>query len=652
MRRAAIPLTPEAIEVEELTKVATREERIHQLEPSAYKLNTEQLEAIPSFGEKDVYRTLQLLPGVVVTNDYKSQLYVRGGNSDQNLVLLDGGIMYNPFHFSGILSAFDVDAVDNVGFYAGGFGAQYGGRLSSVLDITTRRGASRFSGRMAVSPVSGKLLLEWPFRSWGNFLISARRSYVSHAAKELGDQVEPDFYDGIARLDLRLSANDQIAISGFLGDDKVQLQESEADELLTSENFTGAFNYKRTFSQRLQTTLNASYGRFHSTTPPPSGFDKAHTNTLKDFSGNFSVEYQLNPRIRLDAGMHYRNINIFYNSFDPVLSELLIDERLNELAFYLQSSWEASVRWILDAGVRVNRYAAGQSFLFEPRLNARYRLNDVITLKGAYGRFSQNLVTIYNENDTYNPVEIWLPPEAHMNPATSDHIILGMSYEGERMAITAETYFKNYGNLTHFNRERLDPVDPYFVQGEGYSLGFDLSARWVSRHWRLWANYSLGKAQKELPHQYPTPGIDTFAPRYDRRHNLNLSVDYRPTESWQFSSRYTLASGLPFSFMIGAYERQSSWYINRTSDYVTHDPEEPRSYLTAIQSERDAFRFPWYHRLDVSIKYHKKTKYFTITPYVLVINTYDQPNVLYYDIQAQPYTSVPFLPMVGVEVMF
>jgi hypothetical protein len=104
--------------------------------------------------------------------------------------------------------------------------------------------------------------------------------------------------------------------------------------------------------------------------------------------------------------------------------------------------------------------------------------------------------------------------------------------------------------------------------------------------------------------------------------------------------------------MIGAYERQSSWYINRTSDYVTHDPEEPRSYLTAIQSERDAFRFPWYHRLDVSIKYHKKTKYFTITPYVLVINTYDQPNVLYYDIQAQPYTSVPFLPMVGVEVMF
>ena len=646
-------LTPVALPMQEVVKTAGREKRMHRPEISGFQLRSEQFTLIPAFGEKDVYRSLQLLPGVVFTSEYKSQLYVRGGNSDQNLVLLDRGIMYNPFHFSGILSSFDVDAIEQVSFYAGGFRAEYGGRLSSVLDIRTRASGDRVAGKFNISPLSSKILYEMPITRHAGILLTGRRSHASGMARTMGDVVEPDFSDAIGRLDVRPSVDDHICLSGFYGSDKVRLQKAGGEKGLTSENLCANLVYNRFWGGTVRTVLNYSAGRFKTTLPPALRYiEQPSDNELNDQSIGLKIELQPRQRVQLAFGGIYRDIGIRYRSSDPVLTTLRIDETRQEKAVYLQGQYDDGQRWRIEAGLRASAYRSGLSAIVEPRLSVQYQLYNFLALRAAYGRFSQDLVTLYNENDTYNPADIWLPPGTENEPATADHVIFGLSCEALTFIFTAEAYWKAYHSLTQYNRERLYPEDDFFVQGKGYSAGLDLSLQWSGGNWQLWTSYSLGKAQKEMPFQYPVPGIESFPPRYDRRHNVNVTLKYEAVKNLQLSSRFTICSGLPFSYMTGAYQRWSAWVINTPADYPSRSDQEPLHYLTAIPSGRNAFRFPWYHRLDLSVRYGFRVTDFEIHPYLQLINLYDQANVLYYDVYGNPYRSLPFLMLIGVEMGF
>lgn len=645
-------LEEEALSMQEVQVVADKEKFLLKENISAYALKPRTFSMIPSHGEMDVFRTIQALPGVVMTTEYKSQLYIRGGNSDQNLVLLDGGIIYNPFHFSGILSAFDVNAIDDVTFFAGGFGAEYGGRLSSVLDIKTRKGAEKFSSRLRLSPISAKLMIEGPMWSWGNYLFSGRHSYTNSMAKKMGGTVEPDFYDGIGRIEVRPTWRDRVILSGFYGRDSVRTQKMLGLEKgIKSENLSSAFNYHRTFSKRFSTSLRATYGEFITTVPQALEEMEPLKNEMEDKFGDFKLEFEVNDGLSFKAGANYHEMRIKYQSADPIVPELKIDKRLYESAFFIQNHIKIKDKWIFETGIRANRYDKAKPFVVEPRFNVQYIKYNFLTFKGAYGRFSQNLVTIYNENDTYNPVDIWLPPDSDLPTATADHLILGCTYHTIDMIVSAEAYWKKYHHLTQYNRERLHLDDPFFVQGQGNAIGLDFSMQLIKEKWQLWMSYSLAKATKELPVQYPEPGAEKFAPRYDRRHNFNILFEYQLSQNLICSSRFNISSGLPFSFMTGGYYRWSTWVIDQTSDYITHHPYEQLYYLTAIKSKRDAFRFPVYHRLDVSLKYTGKIGNFKFKPYIQIINLYNQPNVLYYDMNGKPYKSLPILPMAGLEIV-
>jgi len=644
-------LKTDVLAMDEIVATADRERKIIQPQMSKYTFGARQFSIVPSYGETDVFRTLDMLPGVVSTNDFKSQLYIRGGNSDQNLVLLDGAVMYNPFHFSGILSAFDVDAIHKVDFYAGGFGAEYGGRLSSVVDIKSRTGRDRWRNQLSLSPLSAKLMTELPLWSWGNFMISGRRSYVNGIAKELGGSVQPDFYDGITNLTIRPTKYDTVTLSSFYGRDDVVLQISDKDELMSNQNWCSALNYKRRFGERLFVKLNTSYGEFSTGVPDPLEKSKSKLNRMKDVHYGLGLNYVFSPGFALKAGGEYRESDIYYKTADPIVAEMIFDERVYEQAAYIQAFMRPG-KWTFETGLRANRYAKNGGFMVEPRVNVYYDLYNFLTLKAGYGRYSQNLVTIYNENDTYNPVDIWLPPTDDLKAAMADHFILGANYKTPNFIASAEAYYRDYRNLTQYNRERLYAFDPYFVQGSGYSYGLDLSAQYLWKDWQVWASYGFLKAIKRLPFQYPEPGIDEFAPRYDRRHSLNVLLDCHPNEKWEVSARFVYGSGMPFSFMIGAYQRWSTFVINTPSDYVTPSPDDRRYYLTAIQSERDAFRFPDYHRLDISVKYTIRSGRVMFKPYLQIINAYNQGNVLYYDVYAKPHYSVGFLPFVGFDFVF
>lgn len=645
-------LEPGVLQMQEVTIVAVREERLTRPEVSRFSIQPRHFSILPSYGEKDLYRALQMMPGVVVTNDFKSQLYVRGGNSDQNLVLLDGGIIYNPFHFSGILSAFDVEALERVDFSSGGFSSEYGGRLSSVLAITSRKASEKWGGQAGLSPLSVRALLEGSVSRTFYLLLSARRSYQSYQANRMGGAVTPDFTDGIGRADLILSGNDRLTLSLFSGKDRVVLQEKGAGSQISSENLSSVLTYRRTWAKSLHSELSYTRGSFFTTFPPPTGFEEEKKNRLEDRAYHLFFEYLPKKSLQVKLGMDYRSLRIRYTSNDPVLTRLSLDRRLYETTGFCQVNWSPHEKWTLSPGLRLSRYEAGEAFSFEPRLSARYAIFNFLFLKGAAGRFSQNLVTIYNENDTYNPVEVWLPHESEMSPAQSDHLILGLSYETPDLILTLEGYGKRYRNLTHYNRERISPEDPFFVQGKGYSLGVDLSFQWIKENHQLWANYSFGKAQKELPFQYPQPGVESFHPRYDRRHAVNVALEVRPLSDLSVSTRFSLASGLPFSFMTGAYDRQSTWTIHVPGDWTAHHPEEAFFYRTALHSKRDAFRFPVYHRLDITVRYTYQQGRFTFEPYGQILNLYDQANVLYYDLEGKPYLSLPFLPIAGVDVRF
>jgi len=646
-----LELQPDVLQMQAIVKTAHRERQVIQSEVSSFSIKTRQLGMMPAFGEKDVFQSMQMLPGVVVTNEFKSQLYIRGGNSDQNLVMLDGAVMYNPFHFSGILSAFDVDAVEKVDFYAGGFCAQYGGRLSSVVDIRTRTGAGKWKNHIGLSPLSVKFLTEAPLWHWGNILLTARKSYINYAAKKMGGEVQPEFYDGIGTLTVRPSKHDTIKLSAFYGNDIVKLQKSAAPEVMTSTNLTSALNYHRDFADRLFLDFKTSYGEFGTTQPQPLDKNEAQLNNLKDVNSTLILRYSASSRLHVQAGVDYRETDIYYKSADPVVAEMLIDKLVKEKAAFVQGRWSPD-HWHFDLGLRAAQYGNNNTVALEPRLAATLDLYNFLSLKTAYGEYSQNLVTIYNENDTYNPVDIWLPPDPDLALAHARHFIVGANYHSTAFMLSTEIYYRTFDNLTQYNRERLFADDPFFIQGTGESYGMDISAQYFADRWQLWFGYSLAKATKTLPFTYPEPGLDTFAPRYDRRHNLNIAIEYKITDRFVLSSRFHIASGLPFAFMIGAYKRWSTFVINAPSDWFAGPDALKDYYLTAIMSERDAFRYPTYHRLDVALKYEIRWGRMQINPYVQIINTYNQQNVLYYDVYAKPHTTVPFLPLAGLDITF
>ncbi len=287
-----IILESDVLQMEPLQVTATTSEAIvHKVEISSFTIRRRQLDIIPNFGEKDVFQTIQMLPGIATTSEYKSQFYIRGGNSDQNLVLMDGGILYNPFHFSGILSSFDTDAIDQLDVYAGGFSAEYGGRLSSVLNIQTRRGGDEYKGKMNISPISFKLLVEIPDQKrWISHLISFRHSFVNSITRKIGNRVEPDFYDGIIHMDIHPPVKTHFAFSGFISGDKVILQEGDNENPMKSDNRLVTANVEQLQSEDLHLNLNLSLGSFSSYIPSPQGIEEASENKLIDLSSKFKIE--------------------------------------------------------------------------------------------------------------------------------------------------------------------------------------------------------------------------------------------------------------------------------------------------------------------------------------------------------------------------
>lgn len=656
---------------------------------SAVELRPGFMEQLPSLGgEVDVFRTLQLLPGVKSISEVSSGLYVRGGSPDQNLILLDGVIVYNPTHLGGFLSTFNSDALRDVRLIKGAFPAEYGGRLSSVVDMTMREGTKeKISGAGGISLINSRLTVEGPITEDATFMVSGRRMYLdllTSLAPESEEIPTYYFYDANAKLNYRLSESDHLYLSGYFGRDVLNSATgSRADGVardhfeITWGNVTANLRWMHIVSPSLFTNFSAIYTDYDFSTLFEDQYGGGtNSSNFKSVTGIRDVmlrgEAQWFPhadhivktgieatehRFRADASAELGDFPRIER--DPTIRRSL------DASLYLQDEWQISPRLSANIGGRLYYFESGDYVRVEPRLSAAYQLDEVVTLKGAYSMGNQFLHLVAR-NDISLPTDVWFPSTSTIAPSESQQGVLGVEtslLDGEYL-VTVEGYYKTMRNVLEYKDTAsfsLDvPLENSFAAGDGEAYGVELFINKRIGSFTGWIGYTLAWTKRtfeELNDGQP------FYPRHDRRHDVSLVLVYRLGESWELGATWVYGTGQAYTVPTGQYR-------------FTHhqvgggDPEYVGGYDERLDyTGRNEYRLPAFHKLDLNFA-HSFT-WFSL-PFKLslnVYNAYGRKNVFaqyvdriytqdpttgeYYDeYKFKRFTLFPFVPTIGLSFKF
>jgi outer membrane cobalamin receptor len=650
-------LKMDIIEMEGIVKTAARERFEREVEVSTTTLTARQLSSLPMLAEADVFRTLRLLPGVVSRNDFSSQLYVRGGSPDQNLVLLDGVTVYNPFHLLGLFSMFNTDAIKEVEFMTGGFPAEYGGRLSSVLSIINNEGNSReFQGKANISMLSAKTTLQGPIPR-GSYLISARRTYFDQIFKGSKYDFPYYFYDFQGKINFDVNENHRLTLSGFYGDDKLdyELKPDVNDEEELQVNIDWLWGNRTTslkwrwllhpnlFSEVLLTrsrfTLDLDLGLIST-----NATSFSILNGIKDYSADANFNYFGVDGHSIKFGAKYSWLDFVY-SISLSGNELFdYNTKPKQAAIYVQDQWQLTEKTSTKIGVRIENYSLGDRTAFSPRIGAKYQLYPNFALKASAGLYHQFMTTASSDDQNFSFIDLWFPLTENYQPLSAMHYVAGFEWWLPLdLVLTSEFYFKSMDNLLELNEngDFANVNDDYFI-GDGYAAGFETLLKRSVGAFSGWVGYSFAATKRHI-------NKITYYPKHDRRHNLNVVLNYNFGKNWQFGFVFTYGTGTPFTPVLGKYANYS-WDL--------HYNEVDYSVANRM-GEKNSVRYPAYHRMDISIR--KKYSLFGVAnyPYLQIINVYNRDNVLLYfwDHDANPSESVtvpmfPMLPTIGIEFEF
>lgn len=659
-----------------------------KLDPNVSELTITQreLKAIPTVtGEAELAQYLQILPGVIFTGDQGGQLYIRGGSPIQNKVLLDGMIIYNPFHSIGLFSVFDADIIRNADVFTGGFGAEYGGRISSIMDITTRDGnKKRLSGKISANPFSGKVLLEGPIqkqvedvnKGTSSFVLSAKHSYLDRSSKVLYSYVDTaglpfNFTDLYGKLSFNSANGSKFNIFGFNFRDHVKYQALSdfgwntygvgSNFLLVPANSStlvdGVFAYSKYsigMREELQLPDSSSIG----------GFNMGLNFTY--FRGVNEVKYGIEV-------LGFKTDFTFYNQVGRKISQ---QENTTELAGYVKYKIVSKNRkFLIEPSFRAHYYASLQNFSPEPRLGVKYNATDKLRFKLAAGIYSQNLMSATSDRDVVNLFYGFLSgpenlpsefvnedgetKEVRQKLQKANHIIIGAEYDlFKHIDVNLEVYQKDFTQLTNINRNKLyeddgtnfdkpDILKKDFIIETGKARGVDLLVKYDYKRLYIWAVYSLGFVTR-------WDGVQEYMPHFDRRHNMNFVVawTFGKNKDWEVDGRWNLGSGFPFTKTAGFYE-QITFTDGINSNYLTSN-QAPNTQLGVLYGELNGGRLPYYHRLDVNVK-----KRFTLSETSTLeiaagaTNIYNRDNIFYFDrVQYKRVNQLPIMPSMNVSWTF
>ncbi len=668
-----IDLEPSTTELQVVEVSGKKETARLESQVSVEKITSKDIQQMPSIGgQADLAQYIQVLPGVVFSGDQGGQLYIRGGSAIQNRVLLDGMVVYNPFHSIGLFSVFETEIVRNADVYTGGFNAQYGGVLSSVMDITTKDGnKKRTSGKIAASTFGANLLLEGPIiknkENKGytlSYVLTAKNSYLSKTSTSLysymDKQLPYDFFDLYGKLTLATENGSKLNIFGLNFTDKVNQYEAIADFNWKNQAFGANFLILPGMSSALIEGVMA-YSDY-TMNMSENNSSNAQMSNIGGFNVGLSVtNFFGENRLKYGLNMLGNTTRTAYNSTDTIV------DYSTELAAYAVFKGVVG-RLIYEPSFRASYYASLSSLIPEPRLSLKLNLSDILRLKAAAGVYSQVLLDTKSDRDIVNLFTGYLTVSPDLNivstfngePITSyvqksNHFIFGVEYDILRnLSFNAEVYYKILSNTASVNKDRmyLDSKDHFdkpeylrkeYIVENGEAYGGDVSLKYDDGRLYVWAIYSLGKVTKTYETQ-------TYAPHYDRRHNINILVNYSfgSDRSFELSLRWNYGSGFPYTPTASMMEQISF------SDGINTDFISQNGTLTTIYGELNSQRLPDYHRFDLSAKKRFDIGKRSILEINLsVTNVYNRNNLFYYNrITSERVDQLPIMPSLGLSLTF
>lgn len=660
-------------ELEEIVVTAEQGERIEdRVQMSQIEVPVKQIQKLPALlGEVDILKTLQLLPGVQSGNEGTSGLYVRGGSPDQNLILLDGVPVYNVSHLFGFFSVFNADAIKSVTLTKGGFPARYGGRLSSVLEINMKEGNMKeFKGQGAIGTVFSKLTLEGPIiKDKTSFLISGRRTYIDAlagplisaglAAQDVDADIDLYFYDLNAKINHKFSDKDRLYLSAYLGDDifRTTFSQDLAEEGgfsttagLDWGNITSALRWNRMWSNKLFSNTTVTYSRYKFNT----GFGAEQIDVLdngqrertaaafeyisgiEDFAGKIDFDYIPSPNhyIRFGAGITNHKFepgvsqaNITSGTIDTVFNTGSQDTRANEYALYIEDDLKIGEKFQANIGIHASAFGVDGKTYFsaQPRLGMLYHLPKGFSLKGSFATMTQFIHLLTNEGLGL-PTDLWVPTTREIVPEQSWQTGIGIAKTfNDMFEFSVEGYYKEMKNLVSYVEgasfiqepgTEAESWETRVTQGDGTSYGAEVFLQKKTGDFTGWIGYTLAWTNRQFD---DINGGEPYPFKYDRRHDLSIVLAYDITDRISASAVWVYGSGNAITL---PESRHNAFYPS-----VYPDQFNPY-WQTQVERApaKNGYRMDAYHRLDVSIEFHKKRRYWDETIVVGAYNAYSRVN--------------------------
>ncbi len=647
-------LSSESIQAGEITIESDKEKESREAtQVSRIEIVPSQVASLPKAGESDIFRTLQLIPGIQTISEISAGLYVRGGSPDQNLILLDGSTLYNPNHFFGFFSTFNSDAIKDVELIKGGYPAEYGGRLSAVLNITDKDGdLYKTNGKVTICLISSRAIIETPVGD-GAISFSGRRTYVDYILDITGLKKSlnlPDykFYDLNGKFTQTLSPNDKIAISGYGGADNLSYgNDRQASSVgINWGNQSAGANWTHLFSNDLFTKFNATGSHYFSLLQFGIGQNSfTFDNQIFDYSLHGDLEYFPNSDQTIKTGFQlsqYRFILKIASAQNPPNADLYLTPFY--AAGYISDEWKLGQQFAITTGLRIDGITSRSEIGIDPRITVRYILNTDITFKASYGIYHQYLKLA--TNPLFSAFDLWLPVDSTQGPSKANQYVLGISTAPfADFTLDVETYYKDFTNVVEVRPNIItgSKLSDIFFVGSGYAYGIEFFLQKRIGELTGWIGYTLAYSRRTFPEI--NDGA-TFPPTYDRRNDVNIVATYRINDRWTLGSTFVYATGQ-------SYSQTTAFYNGSEPDYDGR--------LIPIEGSKNGLRLEPYHRLDLSATYSfaffsdKRNAEFNLDIY----NVYNHRNVWFRQVNTNtdPATSenvrlLPILPTFGISVKF
>lgn len=691
-KRLDVLLSVNSLLEEVIVTSSRKNNKVTSSQMSTIQLSQEQIKNLPSvLGEADVLRTVQLLPGIQAGNEGNVGFYVRGGGSDQNLILLDGVPVYNAMHLFGFFSVFNSDALQTVDVIKGGFPARYGGRLSSVLDIRMKEGNNQeFHGEGGMGLLAARLLLEGPIKKGkSSFMISGRRTYADLYMRPLiksindkGAEAGYYFYDLNAKINFYLGKKDHLYFSGYFGKDKFDGNvnyDFNADSLLAQNNrykatmewgnSTAMVRWNHEFSKNLFGNMTFNYTKYQfnlsnvqnvlQTNGVNALYYQAYSSGIEDKSFRIDLDYLPNPNHFIKMGT-----SVIWHNFSPGAFQTQITNSSytndssyqagfissSELDTYAEDDIRFSNRIKANVGVHLTGFAVRNKFFtsLQPRVSLRYLLRSDMSLKVSFAQMNQ-FIHLLTNNGVGMPTDLWVPATGIVPPEKSLQAAIGWQYNWKHtIEFSVESYYKKMNNVIEYKEgssfiNALNNWETQVVAGTGTSYGIEWMAQKQKGRTTGLIGYTLSWSNRQFA---DLNNGQPFPYKYDRRHDLKLAVVHTINKNIQLSGDWVFGTGIATTLPVATF-------LNYSLSQVE------------VYGKRNSFRLPPYHRLDLSIKFSKQKKKYERDWVISIYNVYNRLNAYFiyqntvynsathtYNNQFYKFALFPIIPSISYQFKF